>query len=101
MTTRREFIKILTGTVIAISLPIGLLGSGEEKVETLDAADMTWDAATGSNIICWHYGPQVTTGKYKLGEVLKSEDYENLWENPSCDKCLYSKCRPKCLEILS
>ena len=33
MTTRREFIKILTGTVIAISLPVGLFSDGKTKTE--------------------------------------------------------------------
>lgn len=37
MTTRREFIKILTGTVIAISLPMGLFGGesiiGDKNIE--------------------------------------------------------------------
>ena len=31
--TRREFIKILTGTVIAISLPVGLFSDGKTKTE--------------------------------------------------------------------
>ena len=33
MTTRREFIKILTGTVIAISLPMGLLPETEKPID--------------------------------------------------------------------
>ena len=35
MTTRREFIKILTGVIVAISLPVGLFsGKKEEVVKT-------------------------------------------------------------------
>lgn len=39
MTTRREFIKILTGTVIVISLPVGLFGGKKKEVIVTDMAN--------------------------------------------------------------
>lgn len=39
-TTRREFIKLLTGTVVAISLPIGLLSDKRTEETTAETGDV-------------------------------------------------------------
>lgn len=101
MTTRREFIKILTGTVIVISLPMGLINNKEEVVKIPDVNDITWDAVTGANIThCSYYAPQVTiiVRDYKIGETVP---YVDLWANPNCGKCIYNKHRPRCIEMFN
>jgi Pyruvate/2-oxoacid:ferredoxin oxidoreductase delta subunit len=96
MTTRREFIKIATGTLAMISFPMGLFNSKEEVVKTLDATDITWDAATGSNIsICRYYFPQVIMKEHKKNEIIPYEDYGG------CNKCMYKKHRPRCIEMFN
>ena len=79
MTTRREFIKIAAGTLAMISLPMGLL-IGEEKKPVTKV----------SRGICKYYLPTVIIKEYKIGEVLKYEDYSI---DPNCGRCThYSKC---------
>lgn len=97
MTTRREFIKILTGTVIAISLPMGLFGNEEKVTEVIDGDYITWEPASFSNLVCQYYAPQITIKE--VGEVIQ---YEDLGANPKCDKCMYCKHYSKCrYEILN